>query len=126
MKTDSTYSVLAFSNPPAFPCSACQHANYPTTHAEEVLDGDEPLPLIVQPSHKEILRLYFNGPYNAITMLPVTNIYQMKGAMRTIALTKGYSVGMLHFIFDGERVCEEDTAEEVSLKHWNPSPRRIC
>ena len=116
MKHKQTLSIVAYTNLPAFPCSACQHANYPTTFESEVLDGDEPLLTIVQPSHTKVLRITFNGPNNDNTEMPVINIYQMRGALKTFARSKGYDVNMLRFYYDGERVSVEDTPEEVSLK----------
>lgn len=110
---NETVTVRGYSNLPGLRCSACQKTGYPTTKGTKY-DGNFPLPHLIQKTGSPLIRLLFQDLDGKITGVPVTSTYRMKHAMRDHARRTDCDVRTLRFFFDGERIADDDTPEEVS------------
>lgn len=110
-----TLSIRAFSNKAGLCCSACQVTGYPTTKGTK-FDGDFPLPQLVKPIRKQLVRLLFTDQSGTVTGITVNSSYQLKHAMRDYASRRGHKVSTLRFFLDDERLADDDTPEQVSLR----------
>ncbi|KAK5127875.1 hypothetical protein LTR85_004992 [Meristemomyces frigidus] len=113
---NDTVSVRGYSNKPGLLCSACQKTGYPTTNGTKY-DGNFPFPHHIQKPRKQLIRLLFQDRDGKITGVPVTPSYQMKHAMQNHARVAECDVRTLRFFFDGERIADDDTPEEMGMQN---------